>query len=84
MSLNNMYVPKSPYCHGIFVFSDLLENLLLIKSNTVTKTNELFSERRERSFSLQSENSTCQGLKLLLFLSHKHLLHVPLPRKIVL
>ena len=31
MFLNNMYVPKSPYCHGIFGFGDLLDNLVPIK-----------------------------------------------------
>ena len=46
----------------------------------VGKNNELFSERRERRFSLESENRTYQGLKLPLLLSKIALLHVPLPR----
>ena len=84
MFLNNMCVCKSPCCHIIFIFSELLHNLILIKWNMVGKNNELFSERRERRFSLESENRTYQGLKLPLLLSKIALLHVPLPRKIVL
>ena len=80
----NMFVSKSPCCHKIFIFSELLHNLILIKWNMVGKNNELFSERRERRFSMESENRTCRGLKLPLFLSKIHLLHVPLPRKFFL
>ena len=52
----NMFVSKSPCCHKIFIFSELLHNLILIKWNMVGKNNELFSERRERRFSMESEN----------------------------
>ena len=50
MLLNNMYVPKSPYCHGIFDFSDLLDNLVLIKLNMVRKNQRtVFREKKKKS-----------------------------------
>ena len=53
-----MYVPKSPHCHEIFGFSDLSDNLIPKNKTWWEKTNKLFSERRERSFSLESKNRT--------------------------
>ena len=63
-----MYVPKSSYCHEIFVFSELLDNLVLIKHG-VKKPMNCFQKEEKEVFSLELENSAWQGLKLPLFLS---------------
>ena len=40
MFLNNMHASKSPYCHKTFIFSELFDNLILIKHGVKEKQEE--------------------------------------------
>ena len=68
MFLNNMYVPQSPYCHG---FSDLLDNLVPIKSNMVRKNQRtVFRKKRQKFFTGFRKQDLPRGSKATpLFLS---------------
>ena len=58
---NNMYVPKSPYCHGVFGFSDLLDNLVPIKKNMVKKNQQtVFRKKRKKFFIGVKKQDSCQ------------------------
>ena len=60
MFLNNIYVFKSPYCHGIFGFSNLLDNLVTKNQQTVFRKRQ--KEEKEVFTGVKKQDSCQEGV----------------------